>query len=342
MLNRAGTSRTCAGWIAVMVLAVAACTTQPAAQSGSAAAQPGRPGTPVDVRVTPVVLNATNPSQTRVGRFTFAGGLELVAAASRDFGGLSDLDVLDDGRLLSVTDEGQLLQARLVLDASGRLSGLTDVTLAPLGGADGRPLRDKFQADSEGLALLPGGDWLVSFERVHRIWRYPAGGGPPVPAPSPASATAFPINTGMESLTPLRRAGPGAYLVGSEAGTVWQCDLGSTCRETVLGRRVPDGYGLPAIGVSPNGETLALVARAFDAVRGVRVIVRLVGRAAIDRVEAPLIDELPLLDPLTRDNFEGVAIVAGQGGAALRLYLLSDNNFSTAQHTYLFAFDWSP
>ena len=47
------------------------------------------------------------------------------------------------------------------------------------------------------------------------------------------------------------------------------------------------------------------------------------------------------MSPLTRDNFEGLAIVAG-AGTTKRLYLLSDNNYSTAQRTYLLAFDWTP
>jgi hypothetical protein len=46
-----------------------------------------------------------------------------------------------------------------------------------------------------------------------------------------------------------------------------------------------------------------------------------------------------LTAPLTRDNFEGVAAVAQPSGA-LRFYLISDDNFSKTQHTYLMAFDW--
>jgi hypothetical protein len=293
----------------------------------------------VAIRATAVPLNPENASQRSIGRFVYAGGLELKAEGGVRFGGLSDLVVERDGRVLSVSDEGQVLDARLVLDAQGRLSGVADGRLTPLTGPDGAPLRDKTDADSEGIALLPNGDRLVSFERNHRIWRYPAAGGPPVPAPAPAAAASLPFNTGMEAITPYLPGGTNRYLVGSETNIVWSCGLQDGCRETPLGARVPQGFGLSALTMSPDGQTLALVARAFSPAAGVRVMVRLMGRAAVDRTDAPVLDELALVAPFTRDNIEGAALVAAPAGG-LRLYLLSDDNFSAAQHTYLMAFDW--
>jgi hypothetical protein len=101
---------------------------------------------------------------------------------------------------------------------------------------------------------------------------------------------------------------------------------------------VPRDFGLTALAVSPDGSTLALLARSFDG-RTVRDVVRILPYAAIDSRDAAGLDELVLDDPLTRDNFEGIAVVAGAGGG-LRVYVLSDDNFSTSQHTYLLAFDW--
>jgi hypothetical protein len=142
----------------------------------------------------------------------------------------------------------------------------------------------------------------------------------------------------MEALAALPPAGPDAYLVGSEAGGVWLCRLSAACRATELGARVPRDFGLTALAVSPDGSTLALLARSFDG-RTVRDVVRILPYAAIDSRDAAGLDELVLDDPLTRDNFEGIAVVAGAGGG-LRVYVLSDDNFSTSQHTYLLAFDW--
>jgi hypothetical protein len=298
-----------------------------------------QPAGPVAITATPVPLNPSNAGQDRVGRFVYAGGLSL--SAPPRFGGLSDIDVRADGRAVIVTDEGQLYEWRIVLDANGRLASIADVRRTPLLGRNGRPLSDKTVADSEGVALLPNGDRLVSFERQHRIWRYPSGGGSPVPAPAPDTAPTFPANTGLEALAVLPGGTGSAYLAGSEGGgRVWQCRLGNGCRETALGKRVPDDYGLTAIAASPDGEILALLARSFSPERGVRIVVRLVGRAAIDSASAPVLDELVLGEPLTRDNFEGMAIVNGRGTGVLRIYLLSDNNFSDSHKTYLLAFDW--
>lgn len=294
---------------------------------------------PVAVTATAVPMNPENPSQREVGRFTYAGGLELTAAAGVRFGGLSDLDVDDKGQILSVTDEGAWISTALILDEGERLTGIAGVTSAPLAGLDGEPLRDKAVADAEGLASMPNGDRLVSFEREHRIWRYPSGGGRPVTVPTPPTAD-LPLNSGMEGLTSAPPLGRDVYLVGSEGGRIWLCGLATACRETALGSFVPESFGLTGIAVSPDGSVLALATRAFDPSRGVRVRVRLLPRSALDDRAAPPLDDLVLEAPLTRDNVEGLALRPGRNGS-LRLYLLSDNNFSDTQHTYLLAFDWT-
>ena len=318
-------------WVLVVTLSTVACL---AAQSASPAA------TKVAVTVTPVALNPSNPSQQSVGRFAYAGGVALEAAPALRFGGLSDIDVTSDGRVFAVIDDGRFVEASLGLDRQGRLTNVADVRMTQLVGLDGQPLIEKVVADAEGLALLPSGDRLISFERQHRIWRYPPGGGVPAPAPVPDSASGFPLNAGLEALAALPAAAPGSYLAGSEGGGVWLCTFVGACQDTQLGSRLPPDYGLTAIAASPDGQTIALLCRAFDEQRGVRVTVKLVGRDAIDSAAAPQLDELVLTDPLTRDNFEGIAIVNGSQPGVLRLYLLSDNNFSASQHTYLLAFDW--
>ena len=316
----------------IWLIAVAFASCAPQRASRAQATFDDTQGTAIEIAATPVVLNSEDATQSTIGAFIYAGGIEIRGVGTARLHGLSDLKVLSDGHLVAVTDEGDFFEARIVTDTRGRLSGLSDGRLRPLIDQDGTPLREKFRADAEGLALLPNGDRLVSFERDHRIWRYPAGNGTPRPAPAPDAA--FPENAGMEALAAYPFAGPNAYLVGSEPGEVWLCDGLDGCRETDLGTRVQPGFGLTAIDAYGSEGALGLLSRAYDPIRGIRIAVTLVKQPALGVLRGQVIDELTMSAPLTSDNFEGLAIVSRPDGA-LRLYLLSDDNFSAAQHTYV-------
>ena len=150
-------------------------------------------GTPVTIHAAAVPLNPEDPSQTAVGPFTYAGGVVLTSTQTDQLHGLSDIEITGLDRMTVVTDDGMLVTARLVLDNAGRLTGVNDARLEPLTGRDGKPLGRPEVADSEGLAVLRNGDRLVSFERQHRIWLYPARGGSPRPVPHPESAPFRPM-----------------------------------------------------------------------------------------------------------------------------------------------------
>jgi hypothetical protein len=230
-----------------------------------------------------------------------------------------------------------MFEARLVVDETAKLAGLSDARLIPLVNEQGEPLTG-IEADAEGLDILPTGERLVSFEQHHRIWLYPLDGSPPRPAPSPDGH--FSPNGGMEALTLYPAAGPGSYLVGSEGGTVWLCSLSATCEETALGGFVPPNFGLTALAAYGKGGETAMLARAYDPRLGTtRVSVRLISSIAAG--EGRVLDEMTLAAPFTVDNFEGIAVVPQPSGG-IRLYLVSDDNGSTAQATYLLAFDWTP
>ena len=284
----------------------------------------------ISVDAVSVPLDPRNPAQNAIGDFTYAGGLQLSSRQTKQLHGLSDLDVTGTDRLTAVGDIGVLFEARLVLDRTGALAGLTDTRLSPLTGEDGKPLSSKSDADAEGVALFPNGDRLVSFERRDRIWLYPAGGGPPHAVPSPK--TTFPFNGGMEALDLDPEAGADAYVVGGEiSGDTWTCRLSST--ECVKGPRVdkPLEFGLSAIKRLPGMRTAYLL-RAFDPLRGQRVSLRIVR-------DGKIVDRMDLTTPMTVDNFEGLAAVPQPDGA-IRFYLISDDNASASQRTLLLAFDW--
>ncbi|MFN3523443.1 MAG: esterase-like activity of phytase family protein [Phenylobacterium sp.] len=309
------------------LLAAAACA--PTKATLPSAPVPAGPSVAVSVQAVP--LNPDDPAQAAIGRFRYAGGLALSSSDTSRLHGLSDVRIGSDGALIAVSDDGDLLRARLALDPSGRLTGVADARLTPMTGPDGAPLQNKVDADAEGLALLADGSRLVSFERRHRIWLYPANGGPPRPAPAPEAS--FPDNGGMEALAADPAAGAGAYVVGGEdSGQTWTCRLVAVC---VAGPAVakPPEFGLVAITRLPAGRTAYLL-RAWDPVRGSRITLTIQGPAGE-------VDRMDLSRPLTVDNFEGLDALP-QANGDIRFYLISDDNFSSSQRTLLLAFDWSP
>ena len=316
-------------WLGVFALALTltACAQPPKVKDGSGLAAA------IVVTTEPLALNPDNAAETKLGNFAYAGGLVLTSKTTGRLHGLSDMRVLADGRLISVSDDGDLFRARLVLDAKGALTGLKDSTIAPLTGPDGQALQGKQESDAEGLAILANGDRLVSLERHDRILRYPAKGGPAQPAPGPVGVI-FPDNGGMEALSENPAAGPDAYIAGGEvSGQTWTCTLTKGCAAwRILAK--PGEYGLVAIAPLSKGR-LAYVIRSWDFVQGSRVSL------IIDDAKGQEIDRLNLAKPLTVDNLESVAAVPAKDGT-IRFYLISDDNFSPTQRTILLAFDWKP
>ena len=260
------------------------------------------------------------------------GGVVLTSSQTDQLHGLSDLEMTGTDRLTAVGDLGVLLDARLVLDEAEQLVGLTDGSLTLLIGEGGEPLSDKVDADAEGLALLPNGDRLVSFERRDRIWLYPAAGGPPRPVAAPE--VSFPLNGGMEALAADPEAGADAYVVGAEvSGDTWTCRVSST--RCIKGPSVdkPEGLGLVAITRLPRMQTAYLL-RGFDEVRGARISLQIFR-------SGNMIARMDLAPPMTIDNYEGLAAVPRDDGG-VRFYLMSDDNALAFQRTLLLAFDWVP
>jgi hypothetical protein len=287
---------------------------------------------PISIDVVPVPLNPQDPSDTAIGDFRYAGGLELTSRQTDLLHGLSALVVTATGKLTALGDDGILLDARLILDGAERLVGVTDARLTLLTGEDGKPLSDKADADAEGLALLASGERLVSFERRDRIWLYPAAGGLPRPVPMPE--VSFPPNGGMEALAADPEAGPDAYVVGAEvSGDTWTCHLRSL--SCIKGPTVdkPEEFGLVAIGRLSGLRTVYLL-RAFDAARGTRSSLQIF-RATT------MVARMDIATPMTVDNFEGLAAVPRPDGG-VRFYLISDDNARADQRTLLLAFDWGP
>ncbi len=294
------------------------------------------PEPPVAVAVTARPVGqwpAGSEPPVNVGTFLYAGGLELSAAKPAHFGGLSDLDIQPGGALLAVSDEGQLVHGRIVLDAEGRLAGAQDFTSAMLGDLTGGQVSGaKRDSDSESLALWPNGDLMIGFEDDHRIWLYPAGGGVPHAVPKPDAP--FPVNDGMEAMAIDPQAGGPAYLVGREdTRETWTCRLGEACVPYLTAGRAEYGKLVSARAL-PGGRWVFLF-RDFNPLAGVTTHLQVADRMGRE------LDVLTIARPATVDNFEGVAALPRPDGS-VRFYLISDDNFSSNQRTLLLAFDWRP
>jgi len=281
----------------------------------------------------PVPLNPADPSQSRVGRLQYRGGIEI-AAVVPSFGGLSDVRILDQGRqLVAVSDCGTAFVARLRYDASGTLVGADEGRIFPLLGPGGAALQDG-EEDAESLALTPDQALVVGFEQRHRLWRYPPGRGPfglpPDPLQAPPGTAALEPNQGFEAtlaledgrLVALSEAPTGRPRSAAgwiERGAVWEAfDL-----PLVYAEDVPQEPFRPtALALLPGGDVVVEERRYPPVAVRLRRIPRASLEAGRDLEGVELARFAP---PMTVDNLEGLDIAPGPDGAS-RLYLLSDDN----------------
>ncbi|HWA62715.1 MAG TPA: esterase-like activity of phytase family protein [Caulobacteraceae bacterium] len=293
---------------------------------------------PIRIVAQALPLDPADPARDHIGNFRFAGALQLTSPGTGLFGGFSDLKMTGDGHLTSESDEGSLLTAHVVLGPDGRLTGIDQARIVRLKGEDGRPLDGKKDADAEGVAVWPNGDLMVSFERRHRIWLYPAGGGRPRAVPMPP--VEMPSNQGMEALALAPSQGADAYWVGIEDGQLWLCRLTSRCYKAQGQLPPPPGWRLPALFELDDGD-LVVEHHHWDPVTGTHVRIAVIENP-VTHLRPGYRDVLEIGPSMTIDNIEGVAVTKRPDGTR-RFWLISDDNFAKKdQRTLLMAFDWTP
>lgn len=266
------------------------------------------------------------------------GGLVLDTSAW-GFGGFSGLYLEPDLTLTAVSDRGSWWRARLDLDAAGAPRGVSAIRHGPLRDPAGAPLRGGREGDAEALTRLPGGDFLVAFERRHRIQRHRHIEGPGAPFPAPPGLERAPANGGLEGLTLLadgRLLALAEQLPGTAPRTTraWLGRL--TGRQVAWTPRdyAPDAPMLPtgAAGL-PDGGAL-VVERDFTLFGGFHCRLARIPAAALAG-EAPLRGEtlLHLPGDGPADNWEGVAVARRDGRTLVAL--ISDDNERAAQRSMI-------
>ncbi|MBX3502436.1 MAG: esterase-like activity of phytase family protein [Alphaproteobacteria bacterium] len=318
----------------------------------STAAREPAPAVAIEIEAHAIPLNVDEPTVTEVGKLRWRGGLVLTSPEPR-FGGWSDLWIGQDGRALrSVSDEGSWLAATLRYDKRGHLVGVASGMVGSLRGEDGRLLAGKLATDAEGLARLPDGGWLVSFERDHRVMHYPPGeesagqglAGRSRRLTTPPEFRWQPVNGGVEAMAvlPDRRTVLLSEAASERPGTVvgWLVDASATWHKFHYQTRDAD-HRPTSMALLPDGD-LVVLERAFDFARGARVAVKRLTVADLRPNTVVRGEELAWLrHPFSVDNLEGVAAVHGPRGGTL-LWLLSDNNFNPLQRTILLHFELTP
>jgi hypothetical protein len=275
----------------------------------------------------------------------FRGGVEL-RSSDPVFGGLSDIEVLEGDHFIAQSDDGNWFEGDLVLDGSAALTGVANMRTAMMRDEQGRPFANKDAADTEDIAQLPDGRVAVSFEQTQTIRIYDLNRDGPfgaaVAGPRLAGVERLPPNSGLEALTALA---DGTLVVGAEGGDrpttpIWLAPLNARTSVPASAHfPLSDGYSLTSLDRMPNGDLVAME-RFYAPVIGARARIVRIPASEVRANDAPMrVEQLAQLGPPHPvDNFEGVSAVRMPNGVT-RLYIVSDNNFSARQRTYLFAFD---
>jgi hypothetical protein len=287
-----------------------------------------------------VPLDAADPGRNSLGKAIFRGGLVL-SSEDAAFGGWSDLLIAPDGgSLFAIGDQGAWMAATLQYDGAGDLTGAVVTDGGQLKALDGTELGgDKEMADAEALAPGEHGGYLVAFERQHRIWLYGSDlAATPVEADMPLAIRGLKPELANEGIEALSRLSDGRLILFLEGAPNKGGTLGFV-QGKVSFTHIPyirqDNFQITGSAPLPDGGLLILE-RFYSEATGPRVRVRRMAAAAVGKpVTLPPLDLLlDLRQPLTVDNFEGIAAWQDANGKT-RVLLLSDDNFNRAQQRTL-------
>ena len=289
-----------------------------------------------NIALTPLLLDETNPKRTSVGGLSFLGAWEL-RSDNGDFGGISALVALKDGRLLGVSDAGALIGFGMSGDVRADRP-----FIAALPGAFGKGITYK-DRDSEGIAYdaVSGRVW-VSYEHKHAIRRFPASMSRVDGMIRPATMRGWPRNSGAEALV---RLNDGRFLAFAEGGPddgIYPAiqfsgdpvEAGTT--QYSFRYRPTQGYRITDASQLPDGRLLVLERR-IGFPEGFTAKLLILDPIKIVR-DATVAGEIiaTLAPPLLVDNMEGLAITQEKGRTII--WLISDNNFNAIQRTLLLKF----
>lgn len=246
------------------------------------------------------------------------------------FGGWSGIDVSEDGnRFIAIADSGQIIDGAFLRE-NGRIVGTEFPHVRRIKTHRGKPVGPLYEVDSEGLAVAEDGTIYVSFERWVRLRSY---------ADWAATAKIVPRHSDFKDM---RHNGALEALAISSDGTLYTVpERSSAWREDhkvyrLIGRTweifdtlpYQDYFKPVGADFGPDG-LFYLLERRWLPILGFKTRVRRfeVGPNGLENEET-----LFQTGFRTHDNLEGIAVWLDTEGA-LRLTMVSDNNFSRFQRT---------
>lgn len=288
-------------------------------------------------------INLSNP------KLKYRGTL-LLNSPHPAFGGFSDLLVSKDRKtFLTVSDMGFWLKGKLNYTPDGDLKSVErKAELGQLLNTEGKTFSIKYNADAEGLCRAPkldsgessGSGYLVSFERVHRINHYNSGrdldlSGKATPLPLPELIRNSPLNGGIESM--LRLPDDTLFVLTEDGSSSEDLSAGAILKNgewlTFNYQRNSDFRPTSAANLG-DGKILVLERR-YKGPGTLGIRINSIERDKIMQGKTVSPDLFcNITPPIPRDNYEGMDTVMGPGGK-LWIYIISDDNFSPAQHTLL-------
>ncbi len=302
-------------------------------------------------------VNSTEASPVDFLKSATLSGVEYVAgyhltSDNPRFGGISGLETLENGSLLSVTDQGDFLWIGLdefdhLLPVNAQMSVMRD--------AAGNPYDSKRAADSEGLAVSDGLA-LVSFEQKHRVEAFDlttCGGNARASkifdlVPGEDGVEKLGGNQGMEALALTR---DGGLILGIEALKDGASQISISPNQSFVDfeHKLSAGGGKKMTGSDylPLNESEGLLYslhRHYSPLTGthIRLLQTSVSLGENDKYSLGEPKELLYLKPPgISDNFEGIAVRREENGI-IRLFIVSDDNFSPKQRSLLLIFNVLP
>lgn len=301
---------------------------------------------PVTVRTAVLEFNPTAPTETRLGRLDYLGGL-ILAASEGGFGGYSGIAVDADGAgLWAIADTGHWLRLDFRRNETGLPVEIAAAEILPLRDANGAEITRKTLSDAEALRHLADGRWLASFERAHRLWFYDRPGGVATGTLSvPANVAQQPGNGGIEAVAVFANGDlllfseDMAAVNGGDGSAAWLWRQGAW-RDLVW--PVRDDFRPTDAVALDNGDVIVLE-RYFKPVIGPKARLQRISAASMQGNETVLQPELlaEWAAPYSVDNMEALDVRRMPDGS-LWLYVMSDDNQNILQRTLLMVFRYAP